>query len=125
MESIQQFFVSGISDAAWPVIVALLLLLLGRKIVKILLEGMDRAAERAGMEKGIREFLRSLAKVGCYGVLAYAIADLLGIPTASFLALLGSAGLAVSLAMQGNLSNFASGVVLLAQHPFTIGERLS
>jgi small conductance mechanosensitive channel len=106
----------------WNVILAIALLLIGKKLINFLLRRIDVLAERAKFDTGIRKFLRSLSQVVCYAVLIYTIAALIGVPTASFVALLGSVGLTVGLALQGSLSNFASGVLLLLLHPFHVGD---
>lgn len=83
-----------------------------------------RAARRAGMDEALARFLSSLAQ---YAVLAFAVIAALskvGVQTTSLVALLGAAGLAVGLALQGNLGHFASGVMLLFFRPFTIGDKV-
>ena len=109
----------------WNVVLAVVLLVAGRKLIAFLLRKVDKLAERASLDPGIRKFLRALANIGCYTLLIYIIADLVGVPTASFVALLGSIGVTVGLALQGSLSNFASGVLLLALHPFHVGDAIS
>jgi small conductance mechanosensitive channel len=84
-----------------------------------------RMARRSSMDEALSRFLASLAQ---YAVLAFAVIAALskvGVQTTSLVALLGAAGLAVGLALQGNLSNFASGVMLLLFRPFTIDDRVN
>lgn len=104
------------------VVIALILLFIGRKIIKFILKLVERSFERAGMEISLKKFLNSLIRVMLYGVLVIIVADQVGIPTTSFLAVLGSAGLAIGLAIQGSLSNFAGGVLILLLKPFKVGD---
>ncbi len=83
-----------------------------------------RAARRNGMDEALARFLSSMAQ---YAVLAFAVIAALskvGVQTTSLVALLGAAGLAVGLALQGNLGNFASGVMLLFFRPFTLEDKV-
>ena len=84
-----------------------------------------RVARRSQMDEALARFLASMAQ---YAVLAFAVIAALskvGVQTTSLVALLGAAGLAVGLALQGNLGNFASGVMLLLFRPFTIGDKVN
>lgn len=104
------------------VAIALVLLFIGTKLIKMILKFLNRSFEKAGMDLSLRGFLNSLIKIALYAVLVMIIADQVGIPTTSFLAVLGSAGLAVGMALQGSLSNFAGGVLILFLKPFRVGD---
>lgn len=104
------------------IVIALILLIIGRKLIKMVLKLLNRSFERAGTDLSLRGFLNSLIKVILYAVLVMIIADQAGIPTTSFLAVLGSAGLAIGMALQGSLSNFAGGVLILFLKPFRVGD---
>jgi small conductance mechanosensitive channel len=83
-----------------------------------------RAARRGGMDEALARFLSSMAQ---YAVLAFAVIAALskvGVQTTSLVALLGAAGLAIGLALQGNLGHFASGVMLLLFRPFTLEDKV-
>lgn len=101
---------------------ALLLLFVGRKVIKMILNLLNRSFQRADTDISLRGFLNSLIRVLLYAVLIMIVADQVGIPTTSFLAVLGSAGLAVGMALQGSLSNFAGGVLILLLKPFGVGD---
>ena len=109
----------------WDVVLAVLLFFVGRWLIRVLLREIDRVAERTKLDLGIRKFMRALAQIACYGLLIYSIADLVGLPTASLVAMIGSLGLTVGLALQGSLSNFASGVQLLLLQPFHVGDYIT
>lgn len=76
------------------------------------------------VEAGVQNFVMSFAKVGYHLVLIFVVAWILGVG-ATIIALVGSAGLAVGLALQGSLSNLAGGVLILALKPFRVGEYIS
>lgn len=80
------------------------------------------ALERSGVDEALVSFLSSLAYVGALVLVVVTVLGLFGVPTASVVALLGAAGLAVGLAFQGTLSNFAAGIMLLVFRPFGVGD---
>lgn len=104
------------------VLEALILLLIGKIVIRFIIRFFDRVFERAGTEVSVSKFLHSLIRVLCYIVLISIICAKIGIETTSFIAVLGSAGLAIGLALQGSLSNFAGGVLILMLHPFRVGD---
>ena len=79
--------------------------------------------ERRDVDTGVRQFVLPLIKYALYLVLIFIIMGLFGIATTSAVAVLGSAGVAVGLALQGSLSNFAGGVLILLLKPFRVGDR--
>ena len=103
---------------------ALLIFVLGWIASKWVYALCLRAARRSDIDEALARFLSSMAQ---YAVLAFAVIAALGrvgVQTTSLVALLGAAGLAVGLALQGNLGHFASGVMLLLFRPFTIGDKV-
>ena len=78
--------------------------------------------ERAGTDEGVRQFVIPVIRYSLYVVLIFIIMGLFGIATTSAVAVLGSAGVAVGLALQGSLSNFAGGVLILLLKPFRVGD---
>ncbi len=81
-----------------------------------------RALDRSGLDRALVPFLSSLVYYGLLVFVGLAVLNLFGIQTASFIAVLGAAGFAVGLSLQGTLSNFASGVMLLVFRPFSVGD---
>ena len=104
------------------ILIALLVLIVGRRIIKWVLKMMERSFAKGTLDPMVAKFASSLAKFMLYAVLIVAIVGILGIPTSSFIAALSAAGLAIGLALQGSLSNFAGGVLILLFKPFTIGD---
>jgi len=104
------------------VIGAVAVLVVGRWICSALRRGTRRALERADVDAALVPFVSSMVYYFALAVVLIAVLNLFGIQTASVIAVLGAAGLAVGLAMQGTLSNFAAGVMLLVFRPFKIGD---
>ncbi len=91
-------------------------------VIRVTVNLMDRAMERAKMDRGVRTFLRSGLRVTLWMVTVCVLLGYLGVPMTSLVALLSVLGLAVSLAIQGTLSNLAGGIMLLTAHPFSAGD---
>ncbi|MBO7403076.1 MAG: mechanosensitive ion channel [Lachnospiraceae bacterium] len=103
-------------------IAGIAILFFGRLIIKLLLGLVNKGFSKSKVEKGVVSFSLSVVKGLLYIILLIIIAQVLGVPTASLIALLGSAGLAIGLALQGSLSNFAGGVLIMVLKPFKVGD---
>ena len=101
---------------------AFAILFFGRYLVKFFLMLLRRLLASAGFDEILRNFICSIAKSFSYLVLLVIALDKLGIDTTSLVALIGAAGLAIGLALQDSLKNFASGVLLIVFRPFTEGD---
>lgn len=104
------------------VVGALLVLIIGRAIARWAGRATRRGLEHAKIDPTLIPFISGLVYTLAMVFVVVAVLGLFGIPTASFIAVLGAAGLAVGLAMQGTLSNFAAGVMLLIFRPFRVGD---
>jgi small conductance mechanosensitive channel len=104
------------------VVIAVFVLFVGSRIIKVLLGILKRSLERGRAETGVITFLCSLIKYALYFLLVMIILGQFGVTTSSVVAVLGSAGLTLGLAMQGSLSNFAGGVLILLLKPFVVGD---
>ncbi|CNJ97309.1 small-conductance mechanosensitive channel MscS [Yersinia intermedia] len=103
-------------------VAALLILTVGSIIAKVASRMLGRVMKLRGIDVTVADFLAAMAR---YSILAFTIVAVLGrlgVQTASVIAVIGAAGLAVGLALQGSLSNFAAGVLLVAFRPFKAGE---
>lgn len=103
-------------------LLTLLFVFIGVKLIKLLMNVINKSFEKSGLTKGVDSFLCSLIKVVLYSVLLITAATILGFQVTSFIAILGSAGVAVGLALQGSLSNLAGGVLILIIKPFVVGD---
>ena len=104
------------------ILIALLVLFIGNKIVKWVIKLINKTISKSKMEPIVGKFLLSLIKFGLYAVLAVVIVGIVGIPATSFIAMLSAASITIGLALQGSLSNFAGGVLILLFKPFRIGD---
>ncbi len=101
---------------------ALLILVIGLWVSRGIKKGMAKLMARSKLDKTLIPFISNLVYTGLLAFVVIAALDKLGIQSASFVAILGAAGLAVGLALQGSLSNFAAGVLLLIFRPFRVGD---
>lgn len=117
----EQFFefIKAVGPTAIKAIVALVVGVLVIRLIKRLLK---RFLRKAKIEMSLRTFIESLAIFVLYGLLFAIIGIILGIQATSFIAIFGAAGIAVGLALQGSLANFAGGVLILAFKPFRVGD---
>lgn len=104
------------------VLAALLILIIGRWAAKLTRKVIENIMLRAKVQTTLISFVASLSYVGLMAFVVIAALGQLGIQTASFIAVLGAAGLAVGLALQGSLSNFAAGVLMIIFTPFKVGD---
>lgn len=103
-------------------ILAILVLLIGLWIIGRVTRVVSRGMERGNTEPTLSRFLTSLVSVGLKALLLISVASMIGIETTSFIAILGAAGLAIGLALQGSLANFAGGVLVLMFKPYRVGD---
>lgn len=104
------------------VLFAILFFLIGRAVIKWIRKIVRRSMERSNADVGVRQFVDSLLKAALYFVLLFSIATKFGVDAASVAALIASGGVAIGLALQGSLSNFAGGVLILLLKPFEVGD---
>ncbi|MGN1156346.1 MAG: mechanosensitive ion channel family protein [Agathobacter sp.] len=109
---------SFLLNLIWIVI----LLFIGSKLIKFAVKVLKDVMSKSKVESGVVTFLCSLAKYALYFVLGMMILSQFGVTSASVVAVLGSAGLAVGMALQGSLANFAGGVLILLLKPFVVGD---
>ena len=102
--------------------VALLIFIIGRFIIQLIRKSVKHSIERSGVDTGVAQFTDSLLKFGLYVLLIMIVAGNLGIEVSSITALFAAAGVGISLALQGTLSNLAGGVQILFLKPFVVGD---
>ena len=105
-------------------IMAIVVFLVGLWLIRRIAALAQKGFEQKNLDVSLRTFLKSLISIGLKIVLIVTVAGMLGIGTASFVTILGAAGLAVGLALQGSLSNFAGGVLLLIFKPYKVGDTI-
>lgn len=104
------------------VLLAAIFLLIGIQVIKIIRKILKKSLQHANADKGVIQFLDSFVKASLYIILVFTIANSFGLDATSVVAVLGSAGVAIGLAVQGSLSNFAGGVIILLVKPFRVGD---
>ena len=130
LENVEKTLLERYMDGAMPnllvfaidVILAFIVFLIGGKIIKWIVKILKKSMERANAEQGVVTFVSSLCKYALYFVLLLTILSNFGVTASSVIAVLGSAGLTIGLALQGSLSNFAGGVLILLLKPFVVGD---
>ncbi|MES2680076.1 MAG: mechanosensitive ion channel domain-containing protein [Bacteroidota bacterium] len=117
-------FTDTILEYTPRVISAALVLLIGMWLIRRIARISDKTMTRRELDVSLKTFLKSLISIGLKIVLIVTVAGMIGVGTASFVTILGAAGLAVGLALQGSLSNFAGGVLILIFKPFKVGDAI-
>ncbi|MBO4489309.1 MAG: mechanosensitive ion channel family protein [Bacteroidales bacterium] len=103
-------------------ILALIILYVGLKLIKLLNKVMKKAYEKHQVDISLQQFLQSLIDITLKILLILTVMNIIGIQMTSFVAIIGAAGLAVGMALQGTLQNFAGGVIILLLKPFKVGD---
>jgi small conductance mechanosensitive channel len=122
MDKIIELITLWVSTYALKLLVAILILLIGRWIARRLSKLIARVLEKNNIDVTLISFLENLIYYTLLIVVIIAAVQQLGINTTSFLTIVGAAGLAVGLALKDSLSNFASGVMLILFRPFRVGD---
>ncbi len=103
-------------------VIAILVFWVGWKLIKLLNKTLKRSYERHTVDPSLQQFLNSLIDISLKVLLVLTVMGILGIKMTSFVAIVGAAGLAVGMALQGTLQNFAGGVIILLLKPFKVGD---
>jgi small conductance mechanosensitive channel len=119
---IRDFSTEYLEPIGLRIVVALVIFIIGRWIARALQRGVDGFMERGNIDVSLRKFLNSITYAVLLVAVVIASLDTMGIKTTAVVAVLGAAGLAVGLALQGSLSNFAAGVMLIILRPLKVGD---
>ncbi|MGY6648888.1 mechanosensitive ion channel family protein [Wenyingzhuangia sp. IMCC45574] len=122
LEKLFDQYLPIITDYGIKIVTALLLLLIGLWLVKKIDKLIAKAFQKTKIEVSLQKFLGDLMNWGLKALLIITVLGQLGIATTSFVAILGAAGLAVGLALQGSLGNFAGGALIMLFKPFKVGD---
>lgn len=107
------------------VVLGILILIAGSWFIRLLLRIIHSRFEHRNVDLSLRDFVASIIKIILYTMLILSVASMVGIQTTSFVAVLGAASLSIGLALQGSLSNFAGGVLILLFRPFRVGDYIN
>lgn len=109
-------------DFIGNIVIGLLILLIGFKLIKHIIKIFDHIFEKSKIDSTLRTFLISFLKITLKILVIFFAITKIGVGTSSIIALIGSAGVAVGLSLQGSLANIAGGVILLLMKPFEVGD---
>ena len=125
-EGVIRNFLDTLPEKIWNlgmrILFAVVFFFVGVQLIKFVRRIVRKSMEKAGAEVGVKQFVDSFIKAAMYVVLVFMLASSFGVDAASIVALLGSAGVAIGLAVQGSLSNLAGGVLILLLKPFKVGD---
>lgn len=122
LSSLNEFMRDVLFKEVPKIIIALIVLWIGLKIVKLIVKALRKMMEKRNVEVSLQSFLLSMTDIALKIMVVIAVMGMVGIQTTSFIAVLGAAGLAVGMALQGTLQNFAGGVIILLLKPFRVGD---
>ncbi|MEM9024294.1 MAG: mechanosensitive ion channel domain-containing protein [Bacteroidota bacterium] len=125
MNDLDKYLEKGLGYAAEygpKVLMAIITLLIGLWIIRAVVKLFGRALEKREVDASLKPFLGSMVSILLKTLLFISVASMVGIETTSFVAIIGAAGLAIGLALQGSLSNFAGGVLVLIFKPYRVGD---
>ncbi|PVW15640.1 mechanosensitive ion channel family protein [Marixanthomonas spongiae] len=119
---LKEQFLNFVIEIGPEIIYAVISLILGIFLIRLIMNLLKRTLKKSRVELSLKTFVESLSVFLLYGLLIFIIGSILGIKTTSFIAVFGAAGIAVALALQGSLANFAGGVLILVFKPFKVGD---
>lgn len=114
--------VEWLVDKLFDLLIAAIFLIVGFRLCKLLVRLVRRSFDKSGLEHSVSGFLLSLIKGILYSVVFIMAASIVGFQVTSLVTILGTASLAIGLALQGSLANFAGGVLILLMKPFKVGD---
>lgn len=124
METLQSWL-PGLLGFGGRLLIAVLILVIGSRVIRMIRKFLKKTFERMEMDLSVSKYLLAVADTALYTLVIFIAADKIGIPSASIIALLGSAGLAIGLALQGSLANVAGGILILLMRPFSVGDYIT
>jgi small conductance mechanosensitive channel len=124
-QAIKEQFVDFLFQVGPKLILSIILLVVGILLIRLLSRLIRKTFRKYSVEPSLATFIDSLSKFLLYATLIITIGTTLGIKTSSFVAIIGAAGIAIGLALQGSLANFAGGVLILVFKPFKVGDLIS
>ena len=122
LQSLIDMLYGWLTTSGIRLLIGLIALSIGWRLIKKVISLLNRVLERRGVDTTLRTFLDTFVNMALKILLILCVMDYVGIQTSSLTALVASAGLAIGLALQGSLSNFAGGVIILLIRPFNVGD---
>ncbi|GGH73361.1 MAG: mechanosensitive ion channel [Bacteroidetes bacterium] len=122
LAAVKDAAITFLFDAGPSVLLAIVTLIIGAWLIKFLSKSFGKLMVKRNVDESLRGFLAGIVRFTLWIMLLISVASTVGIQTTSFVAVIGAAGLAIGLALQGSLSNFAGGVLILLFKPFRVGD---
>lgn len=122
MQEFWKQLLDGCVAIAWRLVAAVAILIVGVALIKLVIRMMKKSKWGAKADPTLHNFIISLTKAALYILLFVTLVGIMGVPLASFVTVLASAGAAIALALQGSLANFASGIIILIFRPIKNNE---
>lgn len=119
---LNDILIPGVVNIAWRLLAAFVIFVVGAVIIRAIIKKLKNGRFAEKTESTVHHFVVAFVKIALYVMLAVLVVATLGVPIASIVAVIGSVGLAISLAVQGTLSNLASGIMILVFKPFREGD---
>ncbi|NNE56192.1 MAG: mechanosensitive ion channel [Flavobacteriales bacterium] len=120
--AVGQYLLDLVKEHGPGLLYAIAVLVIGLRIIKFLQKQVRKACQKSKLEPALQSFLTNLTGWGLKLILIIVVATMMGMETTSLIAVLGAAGLAIGLALQGTLANFAGGMLIILFKPFKIGD---
>jgi len=124
-ENLKAMFDTYVVPFAINLVLAALVFFFGRIVARVIVRLVDKLLNRANVDESLRKFLGDVIYSALLVVVVIAALERLGVKTTAAVAVLGAAGLAIGLALQGSLGNFASGVMIVGFRPYSVGDVVS
>lgn len=121
LDKLVDFAISG----GEKILVAIIVYIVGKFLIKLIKNLMNRLMERKKLDPGVKSFLGSMINIVLTILLIVSVIGALGVNTTSFAALLASAGVAIGMALSGQLQNFAGGLIILVFKPYKVGDYIA
>ena len=122
LEKLLETLAPSLQKLVFNVVISLIIFFVGRKLIDFLLKLLDKFLAKTSIDVGVSKFLLSAARTCMYAILIFMIVGQLGVNTASIVTVMGAAGLAISMSLQGSLANVAGGILILLMKPFRVGD---
>src|SRR5574344_73928 len=122
ISKLKTFFTDVLFQNVPKIIIALIVLWIGWKLIQWFTALLKKAYTKRQYDPSLQAFLHSVINIALKTILIITVAGMMGIQVTSFIAVLGAAGLAIGMALQGTLQNFAGGVIILLLKPYKVGD---
>ena len=122
LDKLTNMAIDGLMKFAPKLLMALLIIVLGFWIISKLMTIFGKAMDKSKLTPEVTSFLKSLISIALKVLLLFSVAEIVGIETTSFVAVLAAAGFAIGMALQGSLGNFAAGIIIILFKPYKVGD---